>query len=290
MGGDDLLPSDLLVGAIGVRIVNMIMTPAMFARLEAVSSDVLSTARNIYAWDGLEIHLEDHDVRHWALYRMLRTWKQAKALYLDAAYLNVPVNANLYTAAIPDQRCPIAATWRFPITDLDSSSDLETEEHDGLLEILHLSSAEFCVGQEVFFDMILPTGNMPSFDVGWTCDDGDIWSHLCFRVVPHDEPLVFSEGDRARYYAGRPMTEDPAIRVPSSWTSTSPSRLVIGLIFTHTSMTLCINDRRWDAEIEPQFRWRWSRRTYRRAILVLTDEDPEGSLPDIEPHPWYISG
>lgn len=290
MGEGDLLAIDILTGSLGVRVVNMIMTPAMFAQLEAVSTDVLNIARNILAWEGLEIHIEHMDMHLWDLARMVSIWSKANALHLrypEAGSLDhqYRVLSTMYTLAAHDRRCPIAADWRFPMTDVRILPGME--EEDGSIEsYLHLSSAVFSAGQEVFFDMVFPAHGMPCFDVGWMCDDHDIWTHLCFRVMPEGVP--FTAGDRARFYAGCAMSEDRAIRVPSSWTGTSPqSRLVIMLKFTETSMILGINDDRWEAEIEPKFRRRWSRRTHRSAILALTPE-PHMSLPTIEPHPWYI--
>lgn len=297
MEEDNRIGCELLVGLIGVRVTNMIMTPSTFARLAAVSTDVWKTAHDIYAWEGLEIHLEHHDIRIRELVRMSRIWKLSDALYLDyyeAASLDD--HDRLMSSSCPsaahDRRCPIAAVWRFLEIEMRAPPELEedpVEDYD-LFEasFLHLSTAVFPSGQYVFFDMEFPTHNMPCFDVGWMCDDHDIWKHLCFRVVPQGVPIFPPESDRARWYAGDAMSGDPAIRVPSSWTRTSPrSRLIIGLKFTDTRMTISINTGHWEAVIEPQFRRGWSRRKHRPAILVLNDSNPESTW--IKPQPWLMN-
>ena len=297
------LSSDLLVGPLGARVANMIMTPKMFARLAAVSSGVQSTASSIFAWEGLEIHLEQRKVCFGVLARMMAIWRRADVIYLDyPGAASLDDHCRLIWAVDPfadhDRRCPIAAVWRFPEVEMSfeserwgPDSDEETGFENGNASFLHLSSVAFPADHWVFFNMEFPAHSMPCFDVGWMCDDHDIWTHLCFRVSPQGVPIESPDSDRARWYAGRAMTTDPAIRVPSSWTSHMPwSRLRIGLTFTSDTMCLSINHRHWRAEIEPPIREAWSRRARRPTILVMSDVNPDDSHPRIEAVPWYLIG
>lgn len=278
-GEDARLPSDLLVGELGVLVVNMIMTPAMFARLAAVSSDVLCTARCIDAWEGLDIHLENRDVCLVGLARMMRTWRRATVLrlrYPTACMLedHCRLLSILYPFAAHDRRCSIAATWGFTLVDVNPYQ--------------FLSSAAFEAGHELVFDLEVPRRCLPRFDVGWVCEVHDnTWEQLCFRVVPHGIVLEPWE-DRARWYNGRAMDNDPAIRVPLNRRlrrGRPRARLTIGLTFTDVSMCLRINTVCLTHYIEPQFLGNWSQRK-RDAYLVLSDEGDV--LPEIVPRPIHL--
>lgn len=280
-GNDRCLPSDLLVGELGLRVVNMLITPAMFARLAPVNSDVLNIVRSADAWEGLEIHLEHHVVCILGLARMIRIWRRANVLYLhypDACLLNdhCRILSILYPFAADCRRCSIAADWMFVLANIMMIRDMGF--------FLYKSSAELPAGREVLFDLELPSHTLPQIDVGWISEH-DIGEHLCFRVVQRGTRLRPSE-NRARWYGTAAMSGDTAIRVPVSWARRGS--LTVGLVFTDTSMTLRINDRRWEAEIEPDFRGRWLARDRRFVFVALSDS--VRPLPILEPRPLYVHG
>ena len=302
-GAEARMSSDLLVGDIGLRVVNMIMTPAMFAQLARVSSDVQSIVRDIHAWEGLEIHLERLYVKYETITRMLSNWRLADVLYVNYWDANPLDNhCRLLSTLSPDtndRQCSIAAVWKFP-PDVDSFWSSDTSEDSDYVEDseyevtnalwLHTSEVAFPMDHWVYFDVEFPAHGMPCLEVGWQCSDLNKWKHLCFRVVPHDEVLV-GLFDTARWYADRPMSEDPAIRVPSSWTSTSPwSRLRIGLAFTLDTMSLSINNWHMRAEIEPQFRVHWYLLGTHRHVILSTLAVADDVLPRIRPVPWSLPG
>ena len=135
-GGTASLPSDLLVGSLGVQVVNMIMTPAMFARLAVVSKDVMGTACNISAWEGLEIHLSNNDVRLRTIARMLRIWRKTTLVYLD--YLDAVMlddHRRLVAAMCPDEAYDplpcIKAVWEFPEMPM---TEPDSDEGDGSVD------------------------------------------------------------------------------------------------------------------------------------------------------------
>ena len=300
-GADTRMSSDLLVGNVGLRVVNMIMTPAMFAQLACVSSDVQNTVRDIHAWEGLEIHLEYTYVKVGKIVRMLSSWRLANVLYLNyrnAAPLDNP--PSILSPDTNDRRCSIAAVWRFPHLDnvgRNAPSSNVSEDSDYVEESkyevtnawwIHKSEVAFSMGHWVYFDMEFPAHSMPCFDVGWRCSR---WKHLLFRVVPQSAVLRYPQADRGRWYHDQSMSDDPAIRVPSNWTSTSPlSRLRIGLTFTLETMSLSINNRIMRAEIEPPFREDWSQLGKRRHVILVTLEVADPVLPRIRPVPWVLPG
>ena len=297
-GANGRMSGNLLVGEIGFRVVNMIMTPAMFARLAVVSSDVQRIVCNSHAWEGVEIHLEHRHVRIAKLARMLRRWRRAAMLYLnysDAASLEVHCRQfNTYPSNMYS-RCCIAAVWRFPEVDVVSrncfaSQGSHTSDDSDYEDpiFLHESSVAFPAHHWVSVNVVFPAHSMPCFDVGWMCGEWNRWTNLCFRVVPQSAVLEFPEDDRCRWYAFQPMSDDPAIRVPSSWTSFQPTRLRIALAYSLDTMSLIINDRRFTFDIEPQFRNDWARRTHRRVIMKMSAVNPNADHPRIDPEPRFL--
>ena len=295
-GADARMASDMLVGNIGLRVVNMIMTPAMFAQLARVSSDVRNIVRDIHAWEGLEIHLEYTYVKFGTIARMLSSWRLADVLYLNywyAAPLDNP--PSIFSPDTNDRRCSIAAVWRFPhvddvvapSSDVSEDTDVENSEYEVTNSWwVHKSEVAFPTDHWVYFDVEFPAHRMPILHVGWMCSR---WKHLLFQVVPQSEWL--GEYDRGRWYNDQSMSDDPAIRVPSSWTCTSPwSRLRIGLAFTLDIMSLSINNRQLRAEIEPQFREDWSQFGTLRHVILVTYGVAGPVLPRIRPVPWVLPG
>ena len=279
---------NVLVGSLGARVVNMIMTPAMFAQIAVVSRGVMGTARNILAWEGIQIHLFLQDVRLREIASMLGIWTKAHSLYLnyrDAVMLDD--HCRLMAAMRPDMiyepRPYLLAVWYFSVfdsfqSDTDEESD-EDAENDGSY-VLYASSDMFPVDHWVFFT--IEFGSALWISLGWTWED-DEYEHLCWRVAPPGLYLS-PEEDRARWCAGHAMSDDPAIRVPAVYQYGQQYRMEIGLSFTYDKMRLSINSFQWEADIEPEYREIWSQRARRTAILETADPL------DINPIPMLLNG
>lgn len=285
---DGAFPSELLVGALGVRIVNMILTPAMFARLAVVSSGVLSTARSLYAWENLAVHLRRLRVHPRALFRMLGMWQLSD--YISIGYRE----ARVIDSHFESRRYWIAAVWKFPEvgnTLLEPSSD--DEEGDVISARLnenpcymHAASEALPSRARVNFNVTY-WGRMPEFDVGWKRHGGEF---VFFRIV-HERARLRPEDDRARWYRDTAMSDDAAIRLPRSRTR-SPSDdkvcLKIGLMRTENAMILFVEEDRWCFDVEPRFIREWSQSSTRRVALEMYNPDGMRRHPIITPLPVWL--
>lgn len=276
--------ADLLVGTLGARVVNMVMTLATFARLCAVSSAVRATAYDASAWEGLTLHLHRlwHPARHAIFDRLLQTWRLLEVLYLRYAEANRLDNRLC---------CPVVGVWNFqdevgfPAGNIDPI----------WLPQIFFSSDVVRSGVRLDFNVRF-RGRMPSFDVGWSstwdldhllddiASDAPTHSFVRFRIAHADSPLA-PEADRSRWYNHDAMSDDVAIRLPRR-TGSPDARvcLRIGLIFADASMTVYINGHRWSADVEPRFSHEWSRHLVRYAIIAISNEPTFRDL-TLEPLP-----
>lgn len=282
------LGADLLIGTVGARIMNMIMTLATFARLCAVSTTVRTTAYDTGAWEGLTLHLHRlwQPARHYIFDRLLQTWRRLNVLYLN------------YTEAnnLGDRRpCPVVGVWNFhrrvPGSRLNST------------RLPHVFCSYDVVQSGVKIDFnVRFRGRMPAFEVGWATtwdldyllDDinsgNPLHSYVRFRVTSADS-LLAAQADRGRWFNYNRMGDDAAVRLPWYWMQGLSDAVVclrIGLVFTETYMNVYFNGNRWSAKVETQFSREWTRHLTRHVILVISNEPTFRHL-TLEPIPARFS-
>ena len=264
--------AELLSGTLGSRILNMIMTLAMFARLSAVSTAVRIIAYDAGAWKGLTVYLHRcwQPSRHLIFDRLLQTWRLLNVLYLNYAEANY----------LEDRRhCPVVGVWHLRRRSLRSQSNRNTYPH--------IFSSYDVVRSGVRIDFnVRCRGRMPAFEVGWTTtwdfdyllDDimsgTPMHSYVRFRVVNADS-LLAPQADRGRWYNYDAMGDDAAIRLPRHWADESSDTrrcLRIGLMFTDRYMSVYMNGHRRSAQIEPQFSHGWAQQMVQYVILLISNE------------------